>query len=283
MADTKTDSHGSWVDLLSDRSNTGNANDAPSNGVLGNLIWNSFNEAGIGSWNFVSGFSKEEMQMLLMSLTGTQIVAEDGGTVKWNTIPKTIEIDDLIHANSRKIKMLTCRENIKCTEFLNNTGTEKTWTGLYHQIYKIVMGDGGTDQGVAQKIPRKADLNAQEIAFVNSAPLHIMDMLFHLSRTPEAQKSVAEMLSQAMAIRAVDDMVYELEKLLKLAKDASETSMESNRSNVEYLESRIAELNAQRAKVKAKFKEEMENPQDIIDKYESLKAAAQKMTSYGVY
>lgn len=283
MAETKTDSHGNWVDLLTERSNTGNSSDAPGAGILGNTIWNSFKEAGVKDWSFVAGFSKEEMQMMLMSLTGTQVVHEKGGKIVWQTIPKTLEIDDLIHASSKKVKMLTCKENTKCLEFVNDDGSEKNWSGLYHQIYKRIMGDGGTDPGIAQKIPRKADLNSDEIAFVNSAPIHIMDMLFHLSRTPEAQASVAEMLAQSMAIRAVDDMVYELEKILKVARDASESSMESNASNVAYLENRIEELNNQRAKVKQKFKEEMGNPQDIIDKYETLKAAAQKMTSYGVY
>ena len=282
FAETKTDSHGTWMDMLADRSPGGDPKNADSSGILGNVIWNALDESGLDNWTFAAGWTKEDMKMLLMSLTGTQIVGEDSdGKLKWQTIHKTVDVQELVYSDSgTKIKILSCKNTDDCEDFHNTQGTEKNWEGLYHQIYNVIMGTPGND-GIARKIAYKKELIAKEQSLVNNAPVNLMDMLFHLSRDTEAQKAVAEVLADTMAIQAVDQMVEQLYKMLKLARDSAQNSMDNNKSNIDYIQQRIIELENQRSDLLETHDSRMELPNKIIKKYESMVQAAKRMTNYG--
>ena len=97
LAETHTDPQRSWVELLSERSEDGAVGPStPMEGMYGNMMWNGLGDSDIDDWNFASGFGKNEMQELLMSLTGTLVFKQkDADNVEWVPYPNLITVSDL--------------------------------------------------------------------------------------------------------------------------------------------------------------------------------------------
>ncbi|MDF4421712.1 conjugal transfer protein TraH [Vibrio parahaemolyticus] len=290
-ADVIPDTHGSWVEMLSSRSQTGDAKDAPVDGMLGNQIWDALGEAKVDRWNFASGWNKQQVQELLMSLTGTMIVvpSDNGSDVEWKPVPKTLDIEDLVYAEAgSKIKVLQCDTNepkknnrLPCTKIKNIEGTEVSWEGMHHQVMRLLMGDGSRT-GIARKITYKGNIAADEQALINNASVPFMSMLFYLGNDVEAQRAISSLVASQMSFQAVDEMIGHMYKMLKNAELSEQGNTKTTAERIEFIKGRIAEIEKQRADLKKKHDDQVNQANEIFETYNALIEGVKNMSALGV-
>jgi hypothetical protein len=291
FASTIPDVHGSWVEMLSARSKTGDAKDAPVDGMLGNQIWDALGDAKVNRWKFASGWNKQQVQELLMSLTGTMIVlpSDNGADIEWKPVPKTLDIEDLVYAEAdSKIKVLKCDTNepkknnrLPCLKIIDIKGTEVSWEGMHHQVMRLLMGDGSRT-GIARKITYKGNISADEQALINNASVPFMSMLFYLGNDVEAQRAISSLVASQMSFQAVDEMIGHMYNMLKNAELSAQGNTNITAERIEFIKGRIAEIEKQRADLKKKHDNQVNQANEIFKTYNALIEGVKNMSALGV-
>ncbi|MEF1302681.1 conjugal transfer protein TraH, partial [Vibrio owensii] len=248
-------------------------------------------EAKVDRWNFASGWNKQQVQELLMSLTGTMIVvpSDNGSDVEWKPVPKTLDIEDLVYAEAgSKIKVLQCDTNepkknnrLPCTKIKNIEGTEVSWEGMHHQVMRLLMGDGSRT-GIARKITYKGNIAADEQALINNASVPFMSMLFYLGNDVEAQRAISSLVASQMSFQAVDEMIGHMYKMLKNAELSEQGNTKTTAERIEFIKGRIAEIEKQRADLKKKHDDQVNQANEIFETYNALIEGVKNMSALGV-
>ncbi|MDH1472654.1 conjugal transfer protein TraH [Shewanella sp. GD03713] len=290
-ADVMPDTHGSWIEMLSARSSTGDAKDAPVDGMLGNQIWDALGEAKVDRWNFAAGWDKQQVQELLMSITGTMIVgpSSNGTDVEWQPVPKTLDIEDLVYSDAgTKIKVLQCDTNepkkdnrLPCTKIKDMEGTEVSWEGMHHQVMRLLMGDG-TRTGIARKITYKGNIAVDEQALINNASVPFMSMLFYLGNDVEAQRAIASLVASQMSFQMIDEMIEHMYKMLKNAELSEQGNTKTTAERIQFIKGRIVEIEQQRAALKKKHDAQVKQANEIFETYNALIEGVKNMSALGV-
>ncbi len=292
LADTHVDPQKNWVELLAERSKNGEVGtESPTAGLYGNMMWNALGDADIDDWNFAAGFGKNEMQELLMSLTGTLIFKQkDPENVEWVPYPNLITVADLIESDGENpIKIYKCNTTEKkdsngrlpCTQFINKEGSKVSWVGMYKKSFELLVGTS-TELGIRRKIIKKHTLNPEEQAFVNNAPVPVMTMLFKLGKSDQAQISISKIAAMQVSFQYVDQLIEQLYKLLTVTKLALEAKAENvTQKNIDFITGRIIEIEKQREALRIKYKDELEFGDSVYATYEKLLNSVQDLTGSG--
>ena len=291
FADVIPDTHGSWVDMLSDRSKTGDPKDVELDGMEGNWIWNALGEAKIDDWSFNPKWDKKLIQELLMSLTGTIILGQkDADDIEKKSIGATLQVKDLVYLEKgSKIKVLKCDNNeakkdgrLPCTKLIGGEeGIEMEWEGLHHQVMRQLIGDPDVE-GIAKKVTYKRTLTSTQKGLVETASVPLMNMLFMLGKDPAAQESVASLIASLISFQAVDELVDSLYQMLKRAELAEKGNLKTNAERIAFLKEQIKSLEGQRAELKKKHDAEVRQANNIYDTYLKLTNNVKNMGAPGI-
>ena len=284
FAATKTESYGTWVDLLTDTSPTGDPKHAPS-AIMGNRMWNILGESNIDEWVFSPAWPEDETQELLMSLTGTIIVT---GEAEFDYVKPSLSVQELIYGtvDDSDIKVLRCNKSesrdadgrLPCTQLIDQNGTATQWKGIYPQVIDILIGS----DGLAQKMYYKRDLDDDEIALVNGASVPLMSMLFYLGKEPVAQESVAKLIAADMAFGAVDEMLSHLQNMLKISEGAQFASTSTDKGQIDFLKYSIERIHEQRKRALEQKEKDIQDTSELVDKVDKIIQKTKQMSAYGV-
>lgn len=292
LAETHTDPQRSWVELLSERSEDGAVGPStPMEGMYGNMMWNGLGDSDIDDWNFASGFGKNEMQELLMSLTGTLVFKQkDADNVEWVPYPNLITVSDLVESDeSTPIKIYKCNTSedkdpkgrLPCTKFINDEGSKVKWVGIYNKSLELLTGKG-TELGIRRKIIQKIKLNPDEQAFVNNTPVPVMTMLFKLGKSGQAQIAMSHIAAMQVSFLYVDQLIDQLYKILKVTELALESKVENvSQKNIDFIKTKIIEIEKQREALRIKYKDQLELGDSIYQTYEKLLDSVQGLSGSG--
>ena len=283
-ADTAVESaFGSFSDLLTNRT----ATDEDTKDVvplLGNLIWNVLGDAEIENWGFGGQWDKTEIQQLLMSLTGSIIITDDAESTP---LLKILTIDELVYgaastsgtnSSTAPLKIYVCDPNegrdkanrLKCTKTTNLDGESKSWKGLYYQAYEMIMGDGSALSGIANKVVYKQPITPEEKRFINSASVPLMSMMFYLGKDKATQITIAQLIANEMANRAIESFIDELHGILKRVQENEYANQNTSANTQDFLVRAISDLENEQATVRDRYRSQLEESRKLFDTFSML-------------
>lgn len=290
FAETKVDIASSWGELFGNRSATGDPNDVEANGLMGNLMWASLGEAKVQQWDFATGWDKNQVQELLMSITGTLIVSIDSNeNLITEPIGQSITANDLVYAEAgTKLKLIKCDptepkkdSRLPCTKTLTGSATEVSWEGLYPKIMKLIMGDG-SNSGIAKRILAKQNLTRTQQDFVENASVPLMNMLFYLGKDPEAQRNIANMIAHEMANKSIDALLQNLKDILETAELSSNASSKSSKKQIDFLNKSITALEKESTQIREQQSKQVKDANAIMNTYNKLLEGVKQMSALGI-
>lgn len=289
LADTKADAHANWLDFLKDRAPDSNPDKLKLDGFKGNFIWEAMGKANVDDWDFASGWDKQEVQELLMSLIGTQIVTlDDDGHLNSTPEAPTITVDDLLYnKKGEEISLMHCSTNqdkvdgrLPCTKLSSGSAGKVKWEGIYPRALRLLLGDSEVS-GIASRILIKHELTREQQSLVENAPVPLMTMLFVTGREPAAQKAIGELIAQQIAVGTLNRLVNKLENMMKQVEFASEASDETTEQLRAFVDKREAFLVQEGKRIQEKHAKDLKYSVDIMNKYKALADSVRNQASLG--
>ena len=289
-ADSKVDIASSWGDLFGNRSSDGDPNNVEANGLMGNLMWASLGEAKVQQWDFATGWDKNQVQELLMSITGTVIVSIDSNDkLVTEPIAQQITAHDLVYAEAgKKLTLIKCDPTepkkdgrLPCTKTLSGSATEVSWEGIYPKIIDLLVGSP-TTPGIAQRIVAKQDLTRKQQNFVENASVPLMNMLFYLGRDPESQKNIVNLIAHQMANKSIDGLLQNLRQILAAVELSANASSDSSKKQIDFLEKSIEKLDEESEVIREFQAKQVKEANEIMDTYEKLLEGVKQMSALGI-
>lgn len=289
LADTKTDVHSNWLDFLRDRAPDSDPDKIKVDGFKGNFIWEAMGKANVDDWDFASGWDKEEVQELLMSLIGTQIVTvDDKGKLISKPKGPSVSVEDLLYnKKDDEISLLHCSTNqdkvdgrLPCTKLSEGSASKVKWEGIYPRALRLILGDSEVT-GIASRILIKHDLTREQQSLVESAPVPLMTMLFVTGREPASQEAIGKLIAQQIAIGTINRLVNKLENMMKRVEFVNDASDETTEQLRQFVDKREAFLVQEGKRVQEKHAKELKLSVDIMNKYKALADSVRNQASLG--
>ncbi|EGQ7975614.1 hypothetical protein I7Z51_004596 [Vibrio parahaemolyticus] len=289
-ADTAVDTMSSWGDFFSERSVSGDPKSVTIPGLKGNIIWDAFGTAKVETWNFASGWDKEQIQELIMSLIGTRVITVGSGDELITTpFPNTVSAEDLLFNEAGdEIQLLKCDPSepkidgrLPCTNVLDDSSAKVNWEGLYPKALKLLNGDG-TQAGIRKRILTKTNLTIEQQKFVENADVPIMTWLFMTGKDDGAQAAVANLVAFRVAEKNLQELMYQLQDILKKAELSATSDVKATQNLIDFLRARTSEFQKQIDDIQSKKRDEIKSANDLVKTYTSLAEAVKAMSASGV-
>ncbi|EJL6492357.1 conjugal transfer protein TraH [Vibrio cholerae] len=289
-AETKVDAMSSWGDFFSERSKDGDAKSVKVPGLKGNIVWDALGAAKVHQWDFASGWDKEQVQELIMSLIGTKVITVgDGDELVTTPYVKTVSAEDLLYnKEDEEIQLLKCDTSetkidnrLPCTKVLSGSSAKVKWEGIYPKALKLLNGDG-SEAGIRKRILTKQNLTSEQQKFVVNADVPMMTWLFMTGKDDGAQEAIANLVAYRVAEKSLQELMFQLQEILKKAELSATSDVEATQNLTDFLKGRMAEFQSQIDEIQTKKREEIKSANELMNTYKTLADAVKAMAASGV-
>ncbi|HBC3404944.1 TPA: conjugal transfer protein TraH [Vibrio parahaemolyticus] len=289
-AETKVDAMSSWGDFFSERSEDGNAKSVKVPGLKGNIVWDALGSAKVHQWDFASGWDKEQVQELIMSLIGTKVITVgDDDELVTTPYTKTVSAEDLLYnEEDEQIQLLKCDTSeskidgrLPCTKVLSGSSAKVKWEGIYPKALKLLNGDG-SEQGIRKRILTKQNLTSEQQKFVENADVPMMTWLFMTGKDDGAQEAIANLVAYRVAEKSLQDLMFQLQEILKKAEMSATSDVEATQNLTDFLKGRMVEFQDQIDEIQKKKRDEIKSANELMNTYKTLADAVKAMAASGV-
>ncbi|MCA2420914.1 conjugal transfer protein TraH [Vibrio parahaemolyticus] len=289
-AETKVDAMSSWGDFFSERSEDGDAKSVKVPGLKGNIVWDALGAAKVDQWSFATGWEKDDIQELIMSLIGTKVITVgDGDELETTPYAKTVSAEDLLYnKEGEKIELLRCDTSetkidnrLPCTKIKSGSAAKVEWEGIYPRALKLLNGDG-SEVGIRKRILTKQNLTSEQQKFVENADVPMMTWLFMTGKDDGAQEAIANLVAYRVAEKSLQDLMYQLQEILKKAELSATSDAKATQNLIDFLKGRMIEFQSQIDDIQTKKRDEIKSANDLMNTYETLAEAVKAMAASGV-
>ena len=216
--------------------------------LKGNVVKEALDQASATDW-YASGTG--DMQMVLMSLTGTLVIgtkdgaAADGGTdLDYRFVPPILKVRDFIEGGN--LSIYQCPD-AKCAD---PTKQAEAVTGMRDRVRAMLFGTGvcaTCTGGIVRKLgDRTAGVafTAAEQAFIQATSPGAMGLLFKLAAEPGSAGLVADRMVDVLAVEMTHQIVDEMFDTVRNAVTATGRPMDT--SMLDVLRDLRGQINEQR-------------------------------------